>query len=147
MMSPVEHRHGPYLISTDPTRFDVESFHRYLSDDSYWAKGRTRAVTDAAVDGSLLFGAYTPEGEMVGAARVVTDGVTFAWICDVYVLGPHRSRGLGKALMKAIVTHPAVVDCKRVLVVTADAHELYRRFGFTPLQAPERWMEYGGRNI
>jgi hypothetical protein len=72
-----------YTVSKDPVRFDRRRFHTRISEPSYWARGRTWETTEAACDGSLVWGAYTGEGEMVGSARVVTDGVTFGWLCDV----------------------------------------------------------------
>jgi GNAT superfamily N-acetyltransferase len=81
---------------------------------------------------------------MVGGARVVGDGVTFAWICDVFVVDDHRGLGLGKALMNAVVDHPAVAEVKRVTLATGDAHDLYTRYGFKALDNPERWMMRSG---
>ena len=133
-------RHGDYEISTDPDRLDLDVIHRYLRDESYWAAGRERVTVDVSVQGSLNFGAYTADGQMVGAARVVTDGITFAWLCDVFVLEGHRDNGLGTALVQAVVEHPALRDIKRMLLATADAHGLYEKFGFTPMSHPERWM-------
>ena len=90
-MSPVP---AGYEISTDPSRLDLSLMHRYLCEESYWAKGRTFEVVRTSVANSLNFGAYNVEGEMVGAARVVTDRATFAWLCDVFVVEGHRGNGL-----------------------------------------------------
>lgn len=76
----------------------------------------------------------------VGFCRWVTDRATFAWLCDVFVDTPHRSRGLGVFLVRTAMEHPDVAGLRLVLG-TRDAHELYRRFGFDALAAPERWME------
>ena len=143
-MHSIERRHGNYVISTDPERFDVDVFHEYLTTDAYWARGRLRATTDIAVQHSLLFGAYAPDGAMVGAARVVTDHATFGWICDLFVLPEHRGNGLGKALVAAITEHPELCRLKRLLLVTADAHGLYTGNGFETLRSPERWLERNG---
>ena len=139
-----EWAHDGYTISTDPDRFDAEVFHRYLADESYWANGRLRETTYASLAGSLVFGAYTHGGEMVGAARVVTDCATFGWLCDVFVLPEHRGAGLGRALIGAVRRHPCLDDTKRILVATADAHSLYAEHGFESLLEPERWMQYVG---
>jgi len=135
-----ERPHGNYLISTDPTRLDLAVMHRWLSERSYWAEGRTRETVARSVEHSLNFGAYNAIGAMVGAARVVTDWSTFAWLCDVFVVEDHRGSGLGVALVEAAVTHPDLRDIKRFALATADAHDLYRRFGFTELERPKRWM-------
>jgi GNAT superfamily N-acetyltransferase len=73
---------------------------------------------------------------------VVTDYATFAWLCDVFVLDEHRGTGIGKRLVEEVVAHPRLRGLRRLLLATADAHELYRRYGgFAPIAAPDRWME------
>lgn len=130
-----------HLLSTDPARLDLELVHHWLSTDAYWALGRDRAVTDRAFAGSLPFGVYRPEdGRQVAVARVVTDGATFAWLCDVYVDRAARGRGLGGWLVGAARDHLAELGVLRILLITNDAHQVYAREGFAPLDVPERWM-------
>jgi GNAT superfamily N-acetyltransferase len=126
-------------ISTDPERLDRELVHRFLRDESYWARGVEREVVDRSIEGSIPFGVYDRDRQ-VGFARALTDGATFAWIADLFVLDSHRGRGIGKRLVEAIVEHPDVRGARRVLLATDDAHGLYRRFGFLPLARPERYM-------
>jgi GNAT superfamily N-acetyltransferase len=135
----VERALGAYLISTDPARLDLDAIHSYLSGESYWARGRSRDQIVRGVENSLPFGVYR-DGAQVGFARVVTDYATFAWLADVYVLEADRGKGVGKALVQAVVEHPAVRDLPRVLLATADAHGLYEHFGFQPLHRAERFM-------
>jgi len=137
----IEIRHGDHVISTDPGRVDIDVVHRYLSEDSYWALGRDRAVVSRAITNSnLVVGAYTLGGQQVGFARMVTDLATWGWLCDVFILPEHRGDGLGTAMVAAIVEHPDVADIKWQFLATADAHRLYAKFGFTPLDEPQRWM-------
>jgi GNAT superfamily N-acetyltransferase len=124
-------------VSTDPTRLDVARVHRWLSTDAYWALGRSREVVERAVAHSLNFGAYD-DRELVGYARVVTDHATFAWLCDVYVEPSRRGVGVGTALLASVTAELAGLP--RVLLATADAHDVYARFGFTALPEPGRWM-------
>jgi GNAT superfamily N-acetyltransferase len=128
-----------YVISTDPALLDVDMIHRFLSEESYWAKGRTREVTDRAIANSYPFGVYLGE-EQVAFARVVTDTVTFAWLADVFVLSEHRGSGVGKLLVEAVIGDERFRGMKRWFLGTADAHELYRRFGFSELVNPGRLM-------
>jgi len=136
-----EHRHNGYLISTDPDRLDLDVIHRWISEESYWAPGRSRQTVERSVAASLNFGVYADDGEMVGAARVVTDFATFGWLCDVFVIDEHRGRGLGKALMAAVADHPALTGLQRIILATADAHQLYARYDYELMANPERWME------
>ena len=137
----LERRCGDYVISDDPARFDADAMHDFLEVEGYWATGRRREQTAEAAANSVVLGVYGPDGSMVGGARIVTDRATFGWLTDVYVLAEHRGLGLGRAVVAAACEHPAVAGVKRLLLRTADAHELYRSFGFTEPPAPERWME------
>ena len=138
---PHERRCGEYVISDDPGRFDAGAMHDFLVRDAYWAQERSREETEVAAANSVVLGVYGPDGSMVGGARIVTDRATFGYLADVYVLAEHRGLGLGKALVAAACEHPAVAGIKRLMLITRDAHELYRPLGFAELAEPERWME------
>lgn len=129
-------------VSTDPALLDVGTVHRWLSTDAYWALGRPLEVVERAIEHSLSFGAYD-DGTQVGYARVVTDRATFAWLCDVYVDAARRGEGIGTALLEAVSAELAGLRVRRALLATADAHDVYARFGFAPLAEPERWMVRG----
>ena len=131
---------GEYLITTDRSRLDVALIHNFLSNESYWAVGRSVEVVKRSLDNSLCFGIYR-KTEQVGFARVVTDFATFAWLADVFVVSEHRRRGLAKWLMEVILTHADLQGFRRWVLATKDAHSLYAHFGFIPLHRPERWME------
>ena len=133
-------RRGEFEISTDPARLDYDMLHDFISRESYWARGRSLAVTERAVANSLPFGLYC-DGRQIGFARVVTDYATFAWLADVFVLAELRGQGLAKWLVEVVIAHPELQHMRRWLLATRDAHELYRRFGFTELAQPDRWME------
>ena len=131
---------GEYTISTDRGRLDFEVIHRFISEESYWGKGRPVEVVRRSVENSLPFGIYRGQ-EQVGFARVLTDYATFAWLADVFVLKEHRGRGLSKWLMEVILGHTELQGFRRWVLATKDAHGLYRQFGFIDLHRPERWME------
>ena len=135
-----DERPGPYTISTDQTRLDIDIIHAYLSKRSYWAQGRSLAAVQTSVEHSLCFGVYEGE-QQVGFARVVTDNATFGWLCDVFIIESHRGQGLGKRLIEAVVNHPQLAELSIFVLATRDAHGLYSRYGaFQPLAAAEKWM-------
>jgi GNAT superfamily N-acetyltransferase len=136
----IEHRHGEFLISTDRERLSLDVIHGFLTN-CYWAKGIPREVVERSIEHSLCFGIYDGRTAQVGFARVVSDFATVAYLGDVFVLESHRGRGLSKWLMECIVQHPALQNLRRWILLTRDAHGLYSHFGFTPLKAPERYME------
>jgi GNAT superfamily N-acetyltransferase len=127
------------MIEVTNGRVDLDAVHRYLSEESYWAKGITREVMERSIEHSLPFSAFDGD-QQVGFARVITDYATFAYIADVFVLPSHRGRGIARLLMTAITDHPKLQDLRRWSLVTRDAQALYAQFGFTPLDAPERHM-------
>jgi len=128
-----------YEISTDPSRLDLDLIHRFLSEEAYWARGRAREEVERSIANSMPFGVYEG-GRQVGFARVVTDKTTFAWLADVFVLPEHRGRGVGKELVATVLDHPELRSLGRWLLGTADAHELYRRFGFSEVRDGGRFM-------
>ena len=127
-------------VSSDPAELDLDWVHDALSNRAYWALERSRAAVEASIAGSVCFGAFRGPAQ-VGFARVITDGVTFAWLCDVFVDESERGTGVGSRLLEAVLADPRVRDVKRVALSTTDAAGLYARFGFEPLAHPERWME------
>lgn len=135
-----EWRRGDYLISTDRSLLDLRMIQDYLSNSSYWAVGRSLETVTRSIENSLSFGLYE-NGKQVGFARVVTDYATFAWLADVFVLESARGRGLGTWLVEVILAHPQLQGFRRWSLATKDAHEIYRKFGFSELKRPERWME------
>jgi GNAT superfamily N-acetyltransferase len=131
---------SPYSISTDQTRLDAALVHRYLSKDSYWARGVPLEVVQRALRNSLCFGLYHRDLQ-VGFARVVTDGATFGYLADVFIVPGHRGLGLGKQLIAAVMAHPDLQGLRRFMLATRDAHGLYRQFGFAEPKNPQLLME------
>lgn len=133
-----------YLLTSEPGRVDLGRVHGWLSQESYWAAGRERAVVERSIAGSRPYSVYSHE-QQAAFARVVTDEATFAWICDVFVDKHHRGRGLGTWLVESIVEDLAAAGVQRFLLATKDAHEVYRRCGFVPMEGTDRWMEIDRR--
>ena len=129
-----------FTVSTDRAALDVALIHRFLSEESYWAKGIPRKLVEKALAHSLCFGGFI-QGAQVAFARVVSDYATFAYLADVFVLAEHRGRGYAKTLIAAVVAHPELQGLRRFSLATADAQGLYAAFGFTPLEYPDRYME------
>jgi GNAT superfamily N-acetyltransferase len=133
---------GGYELDDDPRRVDVDAVHRYLSEESYWAAGRTRETVERLVrEAARVVGVYHG-GAQVGFARAVSDGVAVTYLADVYMLPEHRGRGLGKELVHEMVERGPLAHV-RWLLHTRDAHELYAQVGFGP--PGERLMERAAR--
>ena len=134
-----EVRQGPFLVSDDRARLDLSVIHGFLRT-AYWSMGVPAAVVKRAIDGSLCFGLFEHDHQ-VGFARTITDRATYAYLADVFVLPSHRDRGLGRWLVECVMAHPDLQGLRRFSLVTRDAHELYRPFGFEALANPDRYME------
>ncbi|MDI6098641.1 GNAT family N-acetyltransferase [Actinoplanes sp. NEAU-A12] len=135
-----------YALTTDPKRVDFTRVHRWLAEESYWAAGRSHDLVARSIDGSLPYSVFnSADGEQVAFARAVTDGATFAWICDVFVDQDHRGHGLGKWLIDSILADLSDRGIQRFLLATKDAHEVYRRSGFVELAGANRFMEIDRR--
>jgi len=129
-----------FYISTDKSKLDLKLIHNFLSNDSYWAKGRTIETVRKSIDNALCFGVFNGE-KQVGFARIVTDYAVFAWILDVFILSNYRKNGLGKMLMDSIMNHGELQRLQRWGLATDDAHGLYQQYGFQIVKRPETFME------
>jgi GNAT superfamily N-acetyltransferase len=127
-----------FELDDDQARIDVAEVHRFISEESYWGKGRPYETQERLVrEASRVVGLYH-EGRQVGFARAVTDGVAFVYLADVYVLEEFRGRGLGLELVREMVDGSAFAD-RKWLLHTGDAHALYAKLGFGP--PSDRLME------
>ncbi len=129
-----------YELSFDAARMQIDVIHGYLRR-SYWSPGIRREIVDRAIAGSIVLGVFERTTDaQVAFARVISDCATFAYLCDVFVLEAHRGRGLSKRMMAALLADERFRTVRRWCLATADAHGLYRQFGFGPV--PDgRWME------
>jgi GNAT superfamily N-acetyltransferase len=135
-----------FCISTEKARLDIKAIHHFLSTQSYWSLNIPFGRVEAATDHSLNFGLYFKE-KQIGYARVITDFSSIAYLGDVYILPDFRGRGLSKWLMETIMAYPELQGLRRWILSTADAHGLYRQFGWVPVAFPDRWMEVHNREI
>lgn len=131
-----------FILRNIATGTDIETMHRYLSTETYWAKGVPYEVVKKSVENSLpFFLDHAESGKLAAFARVITDKATFAYIADVFVLPEYRGEGLGKRLMESILTDPDLQNLRRFLLFTLDAHGLYAQYGFVPVLYTDRVME------
>ena len=127
-------------ITTEPSELDIPLIHRFLSEQSSWAKGIPFSVVQHSIDNSLSFGAFIGRDQFA-YARVILDYATFANLVDVFVLPEHRGKGYSKALMAAVFAHPQLQGLRRFTLATGDAHGLYAQYGFTAPEYPQSLME------
>jgi len=138
---------GNYTISTGKEKLDIPFIHAFLSKESYWALNVPLETVQRSIANSLCFGVYhNPSSSQVGFARIITDYATIAYLGDVFITTPHRGHGLSKMLMQQIMAHPDLQGLRRWVLLTADAHDLYRQFGWQSIPNPEKYMEVHNPN-
>ena len=132
---------GNIIIKDGIEQMDFVKVTEMLSA-SFWCPGiKQNEVEKGAENSALVVGAFTHEGEQIGYARVVSDKTRFAYILDVYVDDNHRKKGIGQKMMKYILSHNELKDVYQWLLITKDAHEVYRKVGFETISSPDYWME------
>ncbi|RPF21006.1 GNAT family N-acetyltransferase [Myceligenerans xiligouense] len=133
---------SPYEFSADPGRIDPARVYALLAEHAYWVADRSREVQDAAIAGSRNYAVYAREsGTLVGYARVVTDGATFAWLADVVVDPAHRRRGLARLLVEGITGDLDRLGVARTLLrASSEGRALYEDLGWKPVDEPDAWM-------
>lgn len=129
-----------FKISTDKNLLKFDIIFDFLNQQSYWAKGISKDKLQKAIANSVCFGVYFNE-QQIGFARVITDQSTFAYLADVFIVPNFRKQGLSKWLMQTILAFADFNDMRRWLLATADAHQLYNKFGFEELNNPDRFMQ------
>lgn len=135
-----------FCISTDKSKLDLKMVHRFLSEESYWSKNIPFEKVEKAAANSLTFGVYDGPVQ-IGYARVVSDYTSVAYLGDVFILPAYRGKGLSKWLLKIIMNCPELQGLRRWILLTADAHGLYKQFGWTEIASPERWMEIHDKEV
>ncbi|HUF18216.1 MAG TPA: GNAT family N-acetyltransferase [Thermoanaerobaculia bacterium] len=145
----MEWQRDSLLVSDDPARIDLDVVHGFLRE-VYWAKGIPRETVQRSIDNSMCFSIFE-NGNQIGFARVITDKTTFGYLSDVFVLESHRGKGASRCMLDCIMNHPELANLPRWMLLTDDAHGLYRKFGFEDIAQPHRHMEvsrpkpYGNR--
>ncbi|MDR3680469.1 MAG: GNAT family N-acetyltransferase [Flavipsychrobacter sp.] len=134
-----------YRITSNKTLLHVNQVHEWLSQKSYWAENIPFDIVYNSFLHSFTVG-ILKEGEQIGYARLITDYAVFGYLADVYVKEEHRGKGLSKAMMQAIMDLDWVQGCRSVMLATKDAHGLYRQYGFSELQKPDRFMSVSKTN-
>ena len=138
--------HSEYIISTDRRKLDLVMIHHYLSTESYWSPGIPFETVKRASEHSLCFGVYHGD-QQIGYARIISDYAIIAYLADVFILTEHRGNGLSKWLMQTIQSHPDLQGLRRWILLTKDAHGLYKQSGWNEIAQPELWMEIHQKDV
>ncbi|MFL0269406.1 GNAT family N-acetyltransferase [Candidatus Clostridium radicumherbarum] len=135
----VNYEKADFIITTDYNKIDIENVYNLLSK-SYWANSRKKEIIIKSLQNSLCFSMFH-NNKQIGLVRVITDYATFAYLCDVIIDEEYRHSGLGKWYLECVFKYPGLESLRRWCLITRDAHDFYKNFGFKSLNNPERYME------
>ncbi|HLO54119.1 MAG TPA: GNAT family N-acetyltransferase [Saprospiraceae bacterium] len=135
-----------FCISTEKTKLDVDAIHEFLSTKAYWCLNIPKEKVLTSIQHSLCFGVYEDK-KQIGFARIITDYSTIAYLGDVYILDEYRGKGLSKWLISTIMDYPSLQGLRRWILLTGDAHELYRKYEWTDIADPSKWMELHNKDV
>jgi N-acetylglutamate synthase-like GNAT family acetyltransferase len=135
-----------FTITTDKIKLNLNVIHNFLANESSWSKNIPFEKVKSCIENSLNFGLFHKENQ-IGYARVISDYTTIAYLGDVFVVSNYRGQGLSKWLMEQVMAHPNLQGLRRWVLCTADAHELYKKYGWTSLAKPELYMERWHPNV
>lgn len=130
-----------YSITTDVDRLDIGMIHKYLSEESYWAQNIPIRLVQKSIQNSLNFGLFYQETIQIGFARVITDKMTMAYLCDVFIIESYQKKGLSSWLMEVIMNHYELQGLRLWFLLTSSANWLYEKHGFVQPVQPELYME------
>lgn len=139
-MQIINEQKGEFTLSTERNKMDDAAIHDFLSNHAYWCRNISLDKLQKAMDHSINFGIFY-QGRQAAYARIISDCTTIAYLGDVFVHPDFRGQGLSKWMMEKIMSHPELQGLRRWILLTKDAHELYQKYGWSPIASPEKWME------
>lgn len=129
------------IIKDGFENMDFDKVTRLLSN-AFWSRGiNIDEVIKGAKNSALVVGAFGENGNQIGYARVISDKTRFAYIADVYIEEIFRKKGIGQKIIRYILNHQELKDVYQWLLITKDAHDVYRKVGFNSILRPHDWME------
>jgi GNAT superfamily N-acetyltransferase len=135
-----------FCISTEKTKLDVNAIHNFLSTQAHWSANISIERVQKGVENSLNFGLYFKD-QQIGYAKIISDFSTIAYLGDVYILPEYRGLGLSKWLIQTIMEHSDLQGLRRWILLTVEAHGLYKKFGWTEIANPDKWMELHNKDV
>lgn len=118
-----------YRIIDGAQNMKLEDIQRLLKM-TYWADKRSPETVEKSVRNASCYGIFLEDvNKLVGFARVISDYATTFYLADVIIDPEYQRQGLGTALVSYVLSRP-VYQGLRGILLTKNAHGLYRKFGF-----------------
>ncbi len=132
-------------LSSDKSKLDIDFIHKNLTT-SYWSESIPKETVEKAIKNSYALGLYL-EGKQIGFCRIITDYSTFAYLADVFVSPKYQGNGYAVWMTEQLLQIPELQGLRRWILATRDAHSLYEKSGWVPLENPQFFMEIAKRDI
>ena len=112
--------------------FNRDEIMRLYSDAGWTAYTENMAVLEQGYKNSLLILAAYENDELLGIVRTVGDGCTIVFIQDILVFSGKQRRGIGTALLKAVLNrYPDVRQIELTTDSTPKTMAFYKSMGFS----------------
>lgn len=129
------------IIKEGIENMDFEKVTNMLSNSFWSPQIKIAEVKKGAINSALTVGVFLNGGGQIGYARVISDKTRFAYITDVYIDENLRRKGIGQKIINYILNHKELSDVYQWMLITKDAHEVYRKAGFNAVSRPLDLME------
>ncbi|MBW2368331.1 MAG: GNAT family N-acetyltransferase [Deltaproteobacteria bacterium] len=124
-----------YTFLTHPTPSHIEQILDLYTAAGWWERGPDdAALIKKLIAGSHCFLIAEFHDRLIGMGRVVSDGVSDAYIQDVTVLDEYRSQGIATGIVTRLLRR---LQADRIdwigLIAEGNTHDFYARLGFTQM--------------
>lgn len=117
---------GPVSVDSSLAGIDWGRVKADLAADAF-DNGRSPEALRRAFEQSQHVAIARDGDDVVGTARLLSDGVSNAYLLDVWTSSTHRRRGIAPAMVQMLVQR---VPGQHVGLQTGDAQRLYESLGF-----------------
>ncbi len=88
--------------------------------------------------------AYTDDGKLIGFGRLISDGILYAFICDLIITPLYKNQGIGSRILINLIQKCKKKKIRILWLFSAqDKSRFYKKHGFKerPLNAPGMQLE------
>ena len=117
---------GPGL---KPTR-SMNKLKTLLDKHAFWAKGRSNKQLSQLLANSTVVISLWHGHRMVGFGRATSDRIFRAVLWDIVVADDLQGLGLGRQVVDALITTPALKNVEKIYLMTTNSKEFYLQLGF-----------------
>ncbi|PSF37445.1 GNAT family N-acetyltransferase [Aphanothece hegewaldii CCALA 016] len=115
----------------DKSKVDLYQLQELYNVAAFWAQDRPIEKLEIAIAHSYPVVTVWYGSKMIGFARATSDGIYRATIWDVLIHPDYQRMGLGRKLVKTILSHPHIHSVEKVYLMTTHQQNFYQKMGFS----------------